>query len=202
MASNTTSEQDEPTTLSNLFSPWLGHMWSGDAYKDEDKIFEHNSVEIPRDLQEQTPEQKETLEEQHKRLEKKNTAALKKKAIKEQKAISKKIPKSVRAKSFLECEGTITPATFDPFIYLRGDEFVILNGKRRTGKSWLGRYMLFSSRRLFRCGEVFTTTRMNHFWQQNFPEVSSGIVLELPLSFFAVESHLWLQAWRYSTDYD
>lgn len=64
----------------------------------------------------------------------------------------------------------LQPKLFDAYKMVGPDDFVILNGTRRTGKSWLDRYLLHSQRRVFRCGEVFTNTPMNGFWQKHFPD--------------------------------
>lgn len=64
----------------------------------------------------------------------------------------------------------LKPKPFDAFDVLLPDDFVIHNGTRRTGKTWLDRYFMFTQRHVFRAGEVFTNTPMNGFWQKHFPD--------------------------------
>jgi len=53
-----------------------------------------------------------------------------------------------------------------PLDLLRGDDFITLYGVRREGKSWMMRYFCYLLRGYFRCGEVFSKTAMNGYWQQ------------------------------------
>lgn len=104
-------------------------------------------------------------------MEAKTEAAHKKRAKKQAREFAPLIPAGVRVKSFLETDGVIAPPTFDAFSMLQPDDFIILNGTRREGKSWMARYFLYALRNKFRCGEVFTTTKQNKYWQAYFPEV-------------------------------
>ena len=79
--------------------------------------------------------------------------------------------KPVQCESFLgDPNAKVVPRPFDAFATMGPDDFVIHNGTRRTGKTWLDRYLLYAQRHFFRCGEVFTNTPMNGFWQRYFPE--------------------------------
>lgn len=79
--------------------------------------------------------------------------------------------KPVQCESFLSNPDVrISPQPFDAINAMGPDDFVIHNGTRRTGKTWLDRYLLYAQRHFFRCGEVMTNTPMNGFWQHHFPE--------------------------------
>lgn len=69
----------------------------------------------------------------------------------------------------LSADKPLQPRLFNPYEVMGPDDFVIANGTRRTGKSWWCRYALHAQRGMFRCGEVFTNTPMNGYWQKHFP---------------------------------
>lgn len=50
------------------------------------------------------------------------------------------------------------------------DATCVLVGKRRKGKSFLARHILWSKKHLFPFGCVFTTTKFNGFWQKMIPD--------------------------------
>lgn len=64
---------------------------------------------------------------------------------------------------------TVTPRPFDPSI-IKDDATCIFFGKRRTGKSFMTRHLLYAKRDRFPFGVVFTKTKFNGFWQQYVPE--------------------------------
>lgn len=81
------------------------------------------------------------------------------------------IPATVKVESFLAAnERPLDPPVFNAFSQLQPDDFIIHNGTRREGKSWLERFFLYTQRNKYRCGEVFTGTKENGFWQKYFPE--------------------------------
>lgn len=43
-------------------------------------------------------------------------------------------------------------------------------GKRRTGKTWIARHLLYMKRQVFNHGIVITKTKFNGFWQNYFPK--------------------------------
>lgn len=133
-----------------------------------DPIVAHPSVIVPRQIAEASVADKKKLEEAHKKLEAKNTQVLKEQATAEAQVFEAQLPPGVRVKSFLETDGVIAPDRFNPFEQLEDDDFVGFYGTRREGKSWLARYFLFARRHRFRCGEVFTTTKQNHYWQVRY----------------------------------
>ncbi len=52
-----------------------------------------------------------------------------------------------------------------------GNDYVCaLFGKRRTGKTWLAREILYHKRGVFNHGLVITKTKFNGFWQNYFPK--------------------------------
>lgn len=55
------------------------------------------------------------------------------------------------------------------FRWMTPDMSVICCGKRRTGKSFFAREMLYHMRNFFSHGLVFTNTEMNGFWQHHIP---------------------------------
>lgn len=63
----------------------------------------------------------------------------------------------------------ITPKPFDPSI-IKHDSTVVLFGKRRTGKSFMMRDILWHKRDVYPYYLVFTMTKINGFWQKIFPE--------------------------------
>ncbi len=82
-----------------------------------------------------------------------------------------KLSDTVRIESWVRTNVKPVPkGKFDPFKQLLPDDFVIHNGNRRTGKSWLDRYWIFAMRHWFRCGEVFSGTAFNGYWQKYFPK--------------------------------
>ncbi len=51
------------------------------------------------------------------------------------------------------------------------DDFtVVLIGRRRSGKTWLSRWIMYHMRYRFPFGVVITGTRLNNFWSQYIPE--------------------------------
>lgn len=62
------------------------------------------------------------------------------------------------------------------------DGLIIIDGKRRFGKTIWGRYLLSKMHRWFPDGGyVFTNTKHNYFWQQHFPDtrIYNGIDWEV-----------------------
>ena len=52
------------------------------------------------------------------------------------------------------------------------DDFtVVVVGRRRSGKSFLARWLMFHLKHRFPCGVVITGTKVNGFWQSYVPEV-------------------------------
>lgn len=49
------------------------------------------------------------------------------------------------------------------------DYTIAVFGKRRTGKSWIMRYLLYLKRQCFNYAMVITNTKFNGFWQNYFP---------------------------------
>jgi hypothetical protein len=50
------------------------------------------------------------------------------------------------------------------------DDFtVLLVGRRRSGKTWIARWLMYHLRKRFSCGVVITGTKLNHFWQKHVP---------------------------------
>ncbi len=94
-------------------------------------------------------------------------------------------PKSLQSRDIEDRKVPPTPKPF-PIELLDKDDFITLYGVRREGKSWAARYFLHALRPYFRCGEVFTNTKMNGFWQEHFPKVSSLFIFFL---FFFVSPH-------------
>lgn len=51
-----------------------------------------------------------------------------------------------------------------------GNDYVcLIVGKRRTGKTWIARNLLYKKRQVFNHGLVITKTKFNGFWQNYFP---------------------------------
>lgn len=57
---------------------------------------------------------------------------------------------------------------FDPSV-IGSDATVVVFGKRRTGKSWIIRDLLYRKRNVFNHGLVISKTKFNGFWQNYFP---------------------------------
>lgn len=64
----------------------------------------------------------------------------------------------------------LKPRFFVDYNIFRPDDTIVLNGKRRTGKSFLMRKILYEMRHCFEAGLVFTATKHNGFWQQMVPD--------------------------------
>jgi hypothetical protein len=63
----------------------------------------------------------------------------------------------------------IQPRPFNPEL-IGNDATCVFFGKRRTGKSFMIRYLLYQKRKVFPYGLVFTKTKFNYFWQNHFPD--------------------------------
>lgn len=51
------------------------------------------------------------------------------------------------------------------------DDFTVtLIGRRRSGKSWTARWLMYHLRHRFPCGVVITGTKLNSFWSQYIPD--------------------------------
>lgn len=51
------------------------------------------------------------------------------------------------------------------------DDFtVVIAGRRRSGKSWVARWIMYNLRSRFPCGVVITGTKLNDFWAKYVPE--------------------------------
>ena len=50
------------------------------------------------------------------------------------------------------------------------DSTVVLIGRRRSGKSWTARWLMYHLRHRFPCGVVITGTKLNSFWSQYIPD--------------------------------
>lgn len=87
----------------------------------------------------------------------------------EKKASAASAAKVERLPSYIE-EKAPVPKPWNPVKHLGGDFFITYNGARRQGKTWMTRYNLWAQRHWFRCGEVFSNSPMNGFWQKHFPE--------------------------------
>lgn len=59
---------------------------------------------------------------------------------------------------------------FDPTTMVGDDYTVSIFGKRRTGKTWVARNLIYIKRNRFNHGLVITKTKFNGFWQNYFPE--------------------------------
>jgi hypothetical protein len=55
----------------------------------------------------------------------------------------------------------LTPRHFNDYNMFRPDDTVVLNGMRRTGKSFMMRSILYEMRHMFAAGLVFTATKHN-----------------------------------------
>lgn len=69
----------------------------------------------------------------------------------------------------LEMKRPIVPRWFKDYNLFKPDDTVVLNGKRRTGKTFMMRKILYEMRHCFWGGVVFTATKHNGFWQQIVP---------------------------------
>lgn len=69
----------------------------------------------------------------------------------------------------LEMKRPIVPRWFADYNLFKPDDTIVLNGKRRTGKSFMMRKILYEMRHCFWGGVVFTATKHNGFWQQMVP---------------------------------
>lgn len=59
---------------------------------------------------------------------------------------------------------------FDPETMVGDDYTISIFGKRRTGKTWVARNLMYLKRQRFNHGLVITKTKFNGFWQNYFPE--------------------------------
>lgn len=59
---------------------------------------------------------------------------------------------------------------FDPETMVGDDYTISCFGKRRTGKTWVARNLMYLKRNRFNHGLVITKTKFNGFWQNYFPE--------------------------------
>lgn len=69
--------------------------------------------------------------------------------------------------SFDVADMTLAPLDIEKDIM---DDFtVLLIGRRRSGKTWIARWIMYHLRHRFPCGVVITGTKLNHFWQKHIP---------------------------------
>jgi hypothetical protein len=68
-----------------------------------------------------------------------------------------------------EMVDNIVPKPFNPEM-IPDDATCVLFGKRRTGKSFMMRYILWHKRKVYPYGLVFSKTKFNFFWQNYFPD--------------------------------
>lgn len=64
----------------------------------------------------------------------------------------------------------LEPKMYNPYKQQGPDDLNIYDGARRQGKTFTARENLHATRHWYRCGEVFTNTKFNGFWQKIFPE--------------------------------
>lgn len=111
-----------------------------------------------------------SAEERQEAVLKRQRADNDKRVAGERAAALPRLPDTQRIESWVHSDKKVVPrGKFDPFTQLLPDDFVIHNGNRRTGKSWLDRYWLYAMRHWYRCGEVFSGTSFNGYWQRYFP---------------------------------
>jgi hypothetical protein len=65
---------------------------------------------------------------------------------------------------------TFVPKRFNPQTQIPLDATMVFFGKRRTGKSFMCRYLLFLMKAYLPYVLVFTKTKFNNFWQQYVPD--------------------------------
>ncbi len=76
----------------------------------------------------------------------------------------------LRESNTLAGEGDLQIREWHPELLLSVDcPTLFLIGKRRTGKSFFARWLLYHMRERFPFGIIFTETKFNGFWQQYFP---------------------------------
>lgn len=83
------------------------------------------------------------------------------------------------------------PQRFDPST-IRHDATVVLFGKRRTGKSYALRELLWYKKDVYPYYLIFTGTKINGFWQKYFPErfIHDGFLPELLGRFMDMQAKL------------
>lgn len=64
---------------------------------------------------------------------------------------------------------TFVPKPFDP-LTIKDDATMVFFGKRRTGKSFMCRYILWLKQKVYPFVMVFTNTKFNMFWQDYIPD--------------------------------
>lgn len=88
----------------------------------------------------------------------------------------------------------------DNLAQVQPDKLALFFGKRRTGKSFAARWLLFSGRMLFNYALVLTNTDFNHYWQEYFPSSFvhqfDPLILERLLEAQKAEMDSWIRAGR------
>ena len=81
---------------------------------------------------------------------------------------------------------------FDELTSFKLDNICVAFGKRRTGKTWIMRYLLFLLHTNFYHGLVITNTKFNGFWQNYFPKqvIHAKYSDELMKNFLALQKKL------------
>lgn len=81
---------------------------------------------------------------------------------------------------------------------IQPDKLMVFFGKRRTGKTFALRHILFTGRALFNYGMVLSSTRFNQYWQKYFPEEYvhefDPIILRMFQHLQGQEVESWLKA--------
>lgn len=86
----------------------------------------------------------------------------------------------------------------DNLAEIQPDKLCVFFGKRRTGKTFSLRHILYTGRALFNNGLVLSNTFFNGFWQQYFPKQYvhefDPIILNMYLALQKKEVNAWLEA--------
>ena len=86
----------------------------------------------------------------------------------------------------------------DNLAEIQPDKLCVFFGKRRTGKTFALRHVLYTGRALFNYGMVLSTTSFNQYWQKYFPKEYvhefDPIILSMYLAMQKKEVDSWLEA--------
>lgn len=86
----------------------------------------------------------------------------------------------------------------DNLAEIQPDKLCVFFGKRRTGKTFSLRHILYTGRALFNNGLVLSNTFFNGFWQKYFPKQYvhefDPIILDMYLALQKKEVNAWLEA--------